>query len=304
MISKKKVIVFAYGFMGKSILSNILNSKKFDVIGIILPKKNSIYTTNIKQNKIHKTIKVLNSDNSNIVHLFIKKLKPDIVIISTFNKILKAKTLNLSSFVNIHHGKLPRQKGRASINWALIMGRNNIYLTVHEVNSELDAGNIIKQIKFTISKKDNYITMQNKINKYLKFKFNKLLENYLENKFKLKKNLNSKETWNCSRNPEDGMINFFDKSKDIINLIQATKSRNFGAYCFLKNKKITILDAKKSNRKFEGIIPGRVTKINKDGTVECLCSDGAILISKILYKNKLQKPGKLIKSTRDTLLND
>ncbi len=290
--------------MGKNVYSNIFKSKKFEIIGIILPKKNSVYTTNININKINKKIKILNSDNKKNIHKFIKKLKPDIVVISTFNKILSSKTLNLSNFINIHHGKLPKQKGRASINWAIIMGRNNIYLTIHEVNEELDGGKIIKQIKFVISKKDNYITLQNKINTYLYLNFSKILETYLKNKIRLKKNSKSKETWNCSRNPEDGMINFYNKRKEIINLIRGTTNRNFGAFCFLKNKKISILDAKKSSRKFEGIIPGRITRINPNGSVECLCSDGAIVISKIQYKNKIKKPALLIKSTRDTLLND
>ena len=39
--------------------------------------------------------------------------------------------LELSKFINIHHGKLPKQKGRASINWALVMGRNNIFITIN-----------------------------------------------------------------------------------------------------------------------------------------------------------------------------
>ena len=60
----------------------------------------------------------------------------------------------------------------------------------------------------------------------------------------------------------------------------------------------------KTHRKFEGIIPGRVTKIYKNGDVDCLCSDGVITIKKIYFKNKVLKPSYIIKSTRDTLLND
>ena len=56
--------------------------------------------------------------------------------------------------------------------------------------------------------------------------------------------------------------------------------------------------------KFEGIIPGRITKIHNNGSIECLCVDGPIIIKKIMYKSKVMKPSSLIKSTRHTLLND
>ena len=59
-----------------------------------------------------------------------------------------------------------------------------------------------------------------------------------------------------------------------------------------------------TKRKYEGIIPGRITQIYRNGDVDCLCKDGPITIKKIFYKNKIISPSKIIKSTRDTLLND
>ena len=305
MLSKKKIVIFAYGFMGKHTYESFLKDKNIQIEGLILPNEGSIYYTNIEIKKIEKNIKILKSDNKKNIFDFIKKINPDLVIISTFNKILDKKILSLSKFVNIHHGKLPKQKGRASINWAIIMGRNNIYLTIHEVITKLDAGKIIKQKKFIINSKDNYFTIKNKINIYLKTSLPLILKKYLDNKINLKNNVRNKETWNCSRNPEDGMINFFEKRQNIVRLIKGTNDQNFGAYCFLKEKKITILEAEiKNGLIFEGIVPGRIININKNGSIDCLCFDGPINIKKIMYKDKIMKPSKLIKSTRSTLLND
>ena len=290
--------------MGRFSYESFLKDNNFDIIGIILPEKNSLYKTSILLKNLRTGIKVLNSDNKKIIHNFIKTLKPDLVIVSTFNKILDSRTLNISKFINIHHGKLPKQKGRASINWALIMGRNNIFITIHEINKELDGGKILEQKKILISKTDNYFKIQKKINLFLKKNLTKIITRYLSNKIRIKKNLKKEESWNCSRNPEDSMINFFDKKSNVINLIRGVSDKKFGAYCFLKEKKIIILEANKSKINFEGIIPGRVTKIYKNGSIDCLCVDGPININKILYKNKVIKPSNIIKSTRDTLLND
>ena len=161
------------------------------------------------------------------------------------------------------------------------------------------------QKKIDIKKYDNYQTIQNKIGRYIKINISKIILKYLQNRIKLKKNDSKKETWNCSRNPEDGLINFFKKKEDVHNLIRACKSKSFGAFCYLREKKIIILESSiKKNRKFEGIIPGRITQIYKNGNIDCLCKNGPITIKKIFYNDKIMKPSKIIKSTRDTLLND
>jgi methionyl-tRNA formyltransferase len=303
--SKINTVIFAFGFMGNSVFQNLLDNKLFEIKGLILPNKDQLYFDNINKKKINKKIDILYSDKQNDVYRFIKKIDPDIVLISTFNKILDKKILKLSKFINIHHGKLPKQKGRASINWAIISGRKEIYITFHEVVPKLDSGKIILQKKIIISKNDNYLKIQDKISLFLKQNISLIIKKYIENKYRLKKNNSGRETWNCSRNPEDSMVNFFDKRKNIFNLIRSSDGQKFGAFCFLREKKITILEANiKSKKKFEGIIPGRIVKLNRDGSVDCLCKDGVLTITKILYNKKILKPKKIIKSTRYTLLND
>lgn len=291
--------------MGKYSLEGLRKNKILDIKGIIVPKTNKFYYSNIDLKKIDNKIKILKSDKKNHIFNFIKNLKPDVVLVSTFNKIFEKKILKLSNFINIHHGRLPEQKGRASINWAILMGRNSIYLTFHQIVPKLDSGKIILQKKINIKKDDNYQTIQNKIGKYIKINISKIILKYLQNRIKLKKNDSKKETWNCSRNPEDGLINFFKKKEDVHNLVRACKSKSFGAFCYLREKKIIILESSiKKNRKFEGIIPGRITQVYKNGNIDCLCKNGPITIKKVFYKDKIMKPSKIIKSTRDTLLND
>lgn len=298
-----KVVIFGYGFMAQSTYLSLSKEKRFKIKGLILPKNDSkYYTTNIQNSK---EIKTLFSDDLKKIFFFIKKIKPDVVIISTFNKILNKNVLKLSNFINIHHGKLPEQKGRAGINWAIIMGRNEIYITIHKVSITLDFGGIIYQKKIIIKRSDNYSTIKNKVNLFIKSNLAKIILKYLDEKLILQKNNKKKETWNCGRNPEDSMINFHSSRTDVINLIRGTNDKIFGAYCFLKSKKIIILKASiVNNKKYEGIVPGRIVKIHKNGNIDCLCKDGEIRINQIIYKNKIQKPSKIINSTRYTLLND
>ena len=216
-------------------------------------------------------------------------------------------------------GKLPKEsKYGINISWASsdekVIESKTGFITQPDSKSSdktviltalITKGKASVEKKIDIKKKDNYQTIQKKIGKYLEFNISRILLKYLQNKINLKKNDSRKETWNCSRNPEDGLINFFKKREDVHNLIRACKNKSFGAFCYLKEKKIIIMETSiKKNKKYEGIIPGRITQIYKNGNIDCLCKNGPITIKKIYYKNKIMTPSKIIKSTRDTLLND
>ena len=170
--------------MGKYSLEGLKKKKNLNIKGIILPKTNKFYYSNIDLKKINNKIRILKSDKKKQIYNFIKILKPDVVLISTFNKIFEKKILELSKFINIHHGRLPKQKGRASINWAILMGRKSIYLTFHQVIPKLDSGKIILQKRIDIKKKDNYETIQKKIGRYLKLNISKILIKSLQKKIK------------------------------------------------------------------------------------------------------------------------
>ncbi len=302
---KIKIVVMAFGFMGEATLKSLKNNNKFEIAGVVLPPVKSRFYYNNKKNNKNDKIKILRSDSLKKFQNFVKFIKPDIVIISSFNKIIKSRTLRYCKFLNIHHGRLPSQKGRASINWAIIHGRNQIYISIHEVNKKLDDGRLIIQKKIKILKKDNYHTIKNKINSYLIKNISSICYKYISKKFNYIKKPNIKSTWNCGRNPEDGMINFYSKRKDVNNLIRGLSSNDFPAFCFLKNKKIFVLKSNiKSKTQYEGIVPGRIIKIYKNGNVDCLCSDGILTIEKILCKKKVLPANKIISSTRFTLLND
>ena len=81
--------------MGKYSLEGLEKNKNFSIKGVIVPKSGQFYFSNIKFKKISNKIKILKSDNKDQIFNFIKKLKPDVVIISTFNKIFEKKNFKI-----------------------------------------------------------------------------------------------------------------------------------------------------------------------------------------------------------------
>ena len=72
-------------------------------------------------------------------------LKPDCVVVSSYNRILSGPVLDLCPFVNVHYSPLPGYRGRANVNWAIINHESHAAVTVHCIVPGLDAGGVLAQ---------------------------------------------------------------------------------------------------------------------------------------------------------------
>ena len=83
----------------------------------------------------------------------IEKLAPDVIVVIAFGQWLGKKFLQLPCrIVNLHSSLLPKYRGAAPINWAIINGEAESGVTVIELNEVWDGGAIIAQEKIEIGK--------------------------------------------------------------------------------------------------------------------------------------------------------
>lgn len=85
----------------------------------------------------------------------LRTLSPDVIVV-TNTRILSEELIGVAPLgcLNLHMGKLPQYAGLASIFWALYNGESEIGITVHFVNKELDAGDIIIRGSLAVGKRD------------------------------------------------------------------------------------------------------------------------------------------------------
>lgn len=87
----------------------------------------------------------------------IKKLAPDLIIVSSFNQILPKSVISLPKIgvINVHPSLLPKYRSATPIAWALMNGEKETGVTVHFIDDEtVDTGRIITQEKLKISNND------------------------------------------------------------------------------------------------------------------------------------------------------
>jgi methionyl-tRNA formyltransferase len=95
----------------------------------------------------------------------LRELRPDFIVVAAYGQILKPEVLALPRFgcVNIHSSLLPRWRGAAPIQWAILSGDAESGVTTMRMVEKLDAGEILLQAKTPIGETDTARSLHDRL---------------------------------------------------------------------------------------------------------------------------------------------
>jgi len=231
------------------------------------------------------------------------KEQPDCVIISSYHRILNERVIRASRFINVHYSPLPRYRGRANVNWAIINGEREAAITIHRIVPELDAGNILYQETVEIGPHDTVGHIYSVLNQIQREKLGDTVARHLDG-YEGTPQDESEATYGCARVPADGEIDWSQPTEQIYALIRALSPPYPGAYTYLGARRITVATARPVDApRYVGRVPGRVVARSTGGSfVDVLSGDGVLRIFEVTAENGPVAPAPaIITSTRHTL---
>ncbi len=273
-MAKRKVFHLAQTTIGFDAYLSL--KEYFDVVGVVLDEcdENNSFEQLLKQDRVPFWYL---TETKELVSK-IKELNPDVLVSASFRRVLPKECLDLVKGINVHFAPLPRYRGRANVNWALINGEKELFLTIHEIHLELDGGDILFQRPIPISQETNIKQAYELLRGSMKEHLGKVASDFIEGKCKGKPQL-GESTFCCARIPEDGLIDFNWSSKKICNFVRALGDPFPPAVTFIDGVKIFVDQCREvsPSRKWEGRIPGRVVAIDKEGgSVRVLAGEGEV----------------------------
>ena len=157
---KKKIVLFADGFVGEKLVRFLLKGFKDQILLIITYKDNQIS----KMAKIANIRTFAFCDNDHLIKNLPKKF--DLGFLLWWPKIIKKEILSLSKegFYNLHPSLLPFSKGKHPNFWT-IRKEEPYGVSIHKVIEEIDTGEIIAQKSIPIDWEDNGGTLYKKAEK-------------------------------------------------------------------------------------------------------------------------------------------
>ena len=289
--------------------SEALRKKGHEISFIMTCRSESFYDKNENDFEIyasHIGVPFYNTLTPDILIDEIIILKTDICISINWLTILSDEFLSIFKYgvLNAHAGDLPRFKGNACPNWAILKFEKKIALTIHKMVVELDSGPYLLKSYMNI---DEY-TYINDIYTWIEKKIPQMFVNSLDllnTQGFIEQDKNIKTLRTYPRIPEDSRINWATNRKDIIALIRASSKPLDGAFCFLNGTdiKVTIYRATNFDIEFDYYaIPGQVCmKFNESPVVAT--KDGLIVIEDCTINELNHKDSKsyITKSLRNRL---
>jgi methionyl-tRNA formyltransferase len=191
-------------------------------------------------------------------------LRPDAIAVVAYGRIIPPSVLKLPPFgcINVHASLLPKYRGAAPIQWAIINGETKTGITTMLMDEGLDTGDILLREETEIRDEDNALTLSKRLSGMGASLLTKTLEGMKEGFVKP-----NPQTGEPSFAPplkkDDGKIDWSLPARRVFDLIRGTYPWP-GAHCYLKGERITVLKARVLDYEKTGV-PGRVEKIGSEG---------------------------------------
>ncbi len=231
-------------------------------------------------------VEIKEVDNREALHKIIEENRPELVVTVAFGIIIPQKTLDLSTFINVHPSLLPEYRGATPIQKAIMDGKKKSGVSVIKMNEKIDGGPIISQKEVSLLPKMFYEDAE----KLLAEEGGKLLLNVVPDILKkeiiLTEQNEEKATYTKTLTKEDGKINWNDSAKDIERKVRALNPWP-GTYSKMGEKIFKVLEAEVQEQTTSGPFgsPGKVY-LGTNNSIAVQTGKDFLLIKKLQIEGK------------------
>lgn len=204
--------------------------------------------------------------NSLEVSDWIRKKEPDVLFCFGWSQLLKKEILDIPNIgvVGYHPAKIPENRGRHPLIWALALGLKETASTFFIMDEGADSGDIISQKSFKIDYEDYAEDVYKKMTRTALSQIEEFLPNLISNEIeRVTQDLRSGNKWR-KREKEDGKIDFRMSSSNIYNLVRALSKPYVGAHLVHEGSDIKVWRTNPVDFQNKNIEPGKILDIKKE----------------------------------------
>ncbi len=283
-----KIIFFGSTDFSLPIVQRI--AEYFQILGVVIarPKPKGrglkIELPQVGQWAVSKGITVLDPENPNSPEFIqtLSSLQPDLFVLSAYGHILSGELLAIPKLggINIHPSLLPKYRGAAPIQRAIMAGEKTTGVTIFFMDEKIDHGKIIAQKELAIYDEDTYGSLSQRLALLATETIIDVLKMIDTSSYRLIEQKESEMTYAKKITKEEMLVNWSDKSEPILNLIRALNPSP-GARTYFRGSELIILEAQVGDRMIQ---PGTIHIEDKKLYVGT--GNGSLIIRKLKPENR------------------
>ena len=274
-------VVFAYHDVGCRCL-RVLLDERIEVPLVITHRDSPderIWFASVAELGRARSIETLVPDDPNAPEIVgkIRDLRPDFLFSFYYRLMLGAPLLAIPrrGAFNMHGSLLPKYRGRAPVNWAIIHGEAETGATLHEMVAKPDAGRIVDQEAVAILPDEAAVDVFARVTGAAERVLRRSLPRLIDGSAVLRAQDLSRGGYFGGRRPEDGRIDWSAPAKRVHDLIRAVAPPYPGAFTEVEGMRLRVLRTRR--RANEGAERAAAFLYAEDGRCYAACADGEVL---------------------------
>jgi methionyl-tRNA formyltransferase len=175
-----------------------------------------------------------------------KKIAPDYIFSFYYRHLISTAILDTARIaaLNMHGSLLPKYRGRAPVNWAILHGETETGASLHIMEAKPDAGDIVGQVAVPIHPDEDATAVFAKVSNAAIKVMQAALPELLQGRVPRTPNALAKGSYFGGRKPEDGRIHWNQSAKQVHDLIRAVAPPYPGAFTDWQGARMVIAKSK------------------------------------------------------------
>ena len=219
----------------------------------------------------------------------LREWKPDLIVVAAFGQLLKKEVLDLPKYgcINIHASLLPRWRGAAPINAAILAGDEETGITIMKMDVGLDTGPMLAIKKIRIRRDDTAGSVFQALSKLGANLLIETLPNYLAGNITPTPQPEEGSTYAPMLKKQDGQLDFTRPAVELERRVRAMNPWP-GAWFEWNGNVLKVARASVSEAKGLGI----GSRFTVEGRPAVMSADGALVLDEVQPAGKKAMPGK------------
>jgi methionyl-tRNA formyltransferase len=223
----------------------------------------------------------------------VRGLHPDLIFSFYYRRLLGRPLLALPRLgaINLHGSLLPKYRGRAPINWALVHGETLTGVTLHHMDERADHGDIIAQRPVPIGVEDTALTLSRKLMVAARELLRDMYPLIVSGRAPRVPQNHAAATRFGRRGPGDGLIDWDGSAWTIYNLVRAVTHPLPGAFTQWEGRRVFVWGARPPRDRRAAGPAGRVLAVGAGRSLDVATGDGVLEILRLQVEGGSEMDG-------------